>query len=241
MTRSKGFRITDRDAELVAFVARFHGVEAAQLAERFGMDRADVYHRAARLAERGLLARHRLLHARPGVYTAASAGLAWVGSSLPPARPSLHAYEHSLELAWLALALEREFGREAILTERELRSLEMPGAWDAHRSGRRLRPRYALLTERNAVPRGLHFPDLVVEAGGPGGGLLAIELELTAKGGARRRRIVRAYRDSLQVEQVRYYAAPAPLALLERSVASERGNEVAPVFDLRPYVPRVAR
>jgi DNA-binding MarR family transcriptional regulator len=241
MARSKGFRLTERDAELVAFTARFHGVEAAQLAQRFGMDRADVYHRAARLAERGLLERHRLLHARPGVYTATSAGLAWVESSLPPARPSLHAYDHSLELTWLALALEEEFGREPVLSEREVRSLEMPAAWDAHRTGQRLRPRYALLTERNGAPRGLHFPDLVVEAGAPRGGLLAIELELTAKGGARRRRIIRAYRDSLQIEQVRYYATPTPLALLERTVAVERANEVAPVFDLRAYAPRVAR
>lgn len=145
---------------------------------------------------------------------------------------------HDVEAVWLALELEREFSADAVLTERELRSRDMASAWAAHRCGEPLAPRYAVALKLNGGPRGLHFPDLVVDGGGPRGGLLAIELERTAKGAGRRRKIVAAYRDGLHVDQVRYYAAPATMRTLERTIADERANQVASVFDLRPWRPR---
>lgn len=233
-----GCRLTVRDKAIVAFAGRQRGVEARQVAERFEMDLANAYRRSARLVEAGLLEHRHVLHGLPGVYMATRAGLDWAGLGLPVARIDLATYAHDLEAVWLALALEREFTADAVLTERELRSRDMSAAWVAYRSGGPLAPRYAVALNSNGGPRGLHFPDLVVDGGGPRGGLLAVELERTPKGAARRRRIVAAYRDGLHVDQVRYYAAPDTARALERTIADERANQVAPVFDLRPWRPR---
>lgn len=235
-----GFRLTPRDREIVAFAGRQRAVEARQIAERFEMDCANSYRRCARLGEAGLLEHRRVLYGQPGVYMATRAGLDWARVELPAARIDLATYVHDIEAVWLAVELEREFDRYSVLTEREVRSREMPDAWSAYRRGEPIEPRYAVALGSNGGPRGLHFPDLVVDGGGPRGGLLAIELERTAKGGARRRKIVAAYRDGLNIDQVRYYAAPEAIRTLERTVADERANEIAPVFDVRRWVPRGA-
>lgn len=236
----KGFRLTGRDRAIVAFAGRQRAVEARQVAERFQMDLANTYRRSARLVAEGLLEHRRVLHGAPGVYMATRAGLDWASLRLPVARIDLATYAHDVEAVWLAIELEREFTADRVLTERELRSREMSAAWAAHRGGAPVEPRYAVPLNPNGGPRGLHFPDLVVEGGGPRGGLLAIELERTAKGASRLRRIIAAYRDGLHVEQVRYYASDGTLPALERSIAEERGNHVAQVFDLRPWRPRSA-
>ncbi|MGH2844900.1 MAG: hypothetical protein ACRDL0_02550, partial [Thermoleophilaceae bacterium] len=179
-----------------------------------------------------------MLHGRPGVYTATRAGLDWARLELPVANVDLATYVHDVEAIWLGIELEREFTAEAVLTERELRSRDMSDAWTAYRNGQPLEPRYAVAPHSQTAPRGLHFPDLVVQGGGPSGGLLAVELERTSKGATRRRKIVAAYRDGLHVEQVRYYAPPEPMRALERTIADERANKIAPVFELRAWRPR---
>ncbi len=202
------------------------------------MDLANAYRRGARLVEAGLLTHRRVLHGRPGVYIATRVGLDWSGLELPVAGIDLATYVHDVEAVWLGIELECEFTAEAVLTERELRSRDMSDAWAAYRNGQPLEPRYAVALHSQTAPRGLHFPDLVVEGGGPRGGLLAVELERTSKGATRRRKIVAAYRDGLHVEQVRYYAVPEPMRALERTIADERANKIAPVFELRPWRPR---
>ena len=239
MKRRNGFRLTARDAAIVRFAGRHYGVEARQVADRFGMDLANAHRRQARLVDAGLLEPRRVLHGRPGVYIATRAGLDWVRVALPAARISLATYEHDVELVGLAIELEREFDEAAVLTERELRSRDMPSAWAAYRSGAAVAPRYAVAVGSGTAPRGLHFPDIVVKGGAAQGGLLAVELELTVKGAARRRQIIGAYRDGFHIEQVRYYAAEEALRALRRTIAEERANDVAPVVDLRawPLVP----
>jgi hypothetical protein len=140
----------------------------------------------------------------------------------------------------LAFELEREFGAERVVTERELRCRELSAAWAAQRRGERFRPRHAVASAGSTSPRGLHFPDLVVEGGAPDGALLAVELERTAKGAARRRKIVAAYIDAVHVGQVRYYGTADVLRAVARSVAEQRGSQLAELFDLREWRPRDA-
>jgi hypothetical protein len=225
-----GFRITERDDEIVRFAGLHMAVEATQLAAWLDMCVTTVRRRAARLAELGLLEKERVVHARPSAYTATAAGLERSGLQLPVARISLAHYEHSLELVWLFIALEREFGYGRVRSERQLRSQELRAAAEAQRARTRHRPTHAVPLA--SAKRGLHFPDLVVEWGAPNGGLLAVELELTSKGQARRRQIVSAYRNASHVERVRYYAPPEPLRLLERTVAAERATQVV---ELQPW------
>src|SRR3954454_14547165 len=227
-----GYRLTTRDETIVWWVGRWNGVEARQIAQWFAMDEAHVYRRLGLMVSLGLIEYRRLLHGRPGVYTATSRGLDWANVRLPVGRASLASYEHNVELVWLAMDLVREFSRPALLTEREIRSRDMPGAWESFRDGSALRPRYAVAAKSRLGPRGLHFPDLLIEGWGAKGGSLAIELELTSKGASRRRQIIGAYRNGVHIDAVRYYAPADPLRLLERTVAQERAGDVV---ELRPW------
>jgi hypothetical protein len=230
-----GYRLTSRDQAIVCLVGRWNGVEARQIATWFEMDEAHVYRRTGLLVRCGLVEYGRLLHGRPGVYTATRAGLDWVNLDLPVGRPRLATYEHNVELVWLSMDLAWEFSSAAVLTEREIRSREMPAAWDSFHDGSALRPKYSVATRSRRGPRGLHFPDMLVENGGPKNGSLAVELELTSKGAGRRRQIIGAYRNGVHIEGVRYYAPPEPLRLLERTVDEERAGDVV---ELRPWEPR---
>lgn len=230
--RCNGFRITDRDEAIVRFAGLQVAVEARQIAAWQQMDKAHVFRRCKRLVELGLLRQERLVHGRPGLYLATRAGLEFAELELPVARLNLWSYAHALELVWLHIDLEREFGPDRILTERQVRTLESRAAWEAERSYERHRPRYALAG--SGGPRSLHFSDLVVEDGAPGGGMLFVELELSVKAAERRREIVRAYVRGSHVERVRYYAAREALAAMRRTVARERADDFV---ELREWWP----
>jgi hypothetical protein len=221
--RCSGFRITERDEEIVRFAGLQVAVEARQIAAWQQMDKAHVFRRCKRLVECGLLRQERVAHGRPGLYLATRAGLDFAELELPVAKLNLWSYAHAVELVWLHIDLEREFGPRRVLTERQIRTLEGRAAWQAERSHERHRPRYAL--SGNGGPRSLHFPDLVVEGGGPQGCLLFVELELSVKAAERRREIVRSYVRSSHVERVRYYATRDALAAMRRTVARERAAE----------------
>src|SRR6185437_848446 len=111
-----GFRPTERDLEMVRFAGRHRGVEGGQVAERCGMHLSNAHRRLGGLVQLGLLDHKRLLHARAGVYLATELGLHFVGLELPVARLDLRTYEHDVELVWLALELEREFGPDRVIT-----------------------------------------------------------------------------------------------------------------------------
>ena len=231
--RRGGFRITARDDEIVRFIGAHSGVEARQLAYWLDVDRSNLQRRLARLIDCGLLDHRRVLHGRPGLYRATHAGLARASLALPLARINVAQYDHSLELVWLHVELEREFGPSGILTERVLRSSELRAADQAERFGEPYEPRYA--ARAASAAGGLHFPDLAVELGGPRGGLLCVELELSFKTVARRAEIIAGYLASSQIERVRYYATADQLRALERTLAAESAREPGEVFELRRW------
>lgn len=230
--RCSGFRITERDEAIVRFAGLQVAVEARQIAAWQQMDRAHVFRRCKRLVELGLLRQERVVHGRPGLYLATRAGLEFAELELPVAKLNLWSYAHALELVWLHLDLEREYGPGRVLSERQIRTLEGRAAWAAERSRERHRPRYAL--SGSGGPRSLHFPDLVVDGGAAQGGLLFVELELTVKAAERRREIVRSYVRGSHVERVRYYAAREALAAMRRTVQRERAGEFV---ELREWWP----
>lgn len=228
-----GFRITARDDEIVRFTGLHMAVEARQLAARFDMCITTVHRRAARLVDLGLLTRRRVLHDHPSLYTATATGIARADLELPPSGISLAHLHHNVELVWLAIELEREFAT-AVLSERQLRHTEYSSLASARRR-RNHHPQYAVALP--SADRGLHFPDLVVPAPGARAKPVFVELELTSKGEARRRRIVSAYRDAGHVGLVRYYGPPEVLRLLERTVADERASDLFELWEWGPTVP----
>lgn len=216
----RGFRVTERDLEIVRWIGRQRFVEAGQVATRFRMHERHVYRRLRGLVWLGLLAHRRVFHGQPGAYWATRAGLRAVGVRLPVAGIDIRTYDHDRIAAAIVIELESEFGAPAILTERELRSRDTAAE----------RPAYGVWGRRAQLgPRGLHFPDLAVDRGE--GLPLVVEVELTAKGRARLDSIVGAYVRARHIAGVRYYASPRARAGVEKAVA--RADATA-LFDIRP-------
>ncbi|HYI81017.1 MAG TPA: hypothetical protein VEW67_09180 [Thermoleophilaceae bacterium] len=215
----RGFRVTRRDLAVVGWLGRLRFAEAAQVARRFALSERHAYRRLRGLVALGLLDHRRVFHNRPGVYWATRAGLDAAGLRLPPAGIDIRTYDHDRLAAAVAIDLAGEFSAEAIVTERELRSLDAAAE----------SPRYAVRrgSADRGGRRGLHFPDLAVN--GADGRPLAVEVELTAKGRGRLDSIVAAYVRARHIAGVRYYAAPSATPGLERAIARARAESL---FDL---------
>jgi hypothetical protein len=229
------FRVTTRDKEIVRWIARLRMATASQIADRFGLGRAVTYARLAGLVRLDLLQHDRIFHEAPGVYLATRAGIAAGSLELPASRIDLRTYAHDLELTSLVIRLEREHGEENIRTEREMRAMDTTRG-----SEWAVAPRFAVpmtetlgqLTLSPAGHRRLHFADCcVVHPGSTSGeGILAVELERSAKGRARLRRIVRAYVSARHVTGVRYYVSGARIhSLVTSEVAAQRANRLIDV------------
>jgi hypothetical protein len=199
-----------RDLELVHFVGR-HGVVAiAHVMATLNVSRASAYRRVAACIERGLLARLDLLRAEPSLLTPTREGLRYAGLGLPVPFVSPGSVDHWLRCASTAQLLAEEFGAEAILTERELAHLE------------RIEGRPIASAKLGELPNGyprLHRPDLAVAVPA---GILSVEVELTAKGPHRLAQLLRAWRRSSWVSEVRYYCDPAARRAVERAISKTR-------------------
>ena len=210
-----------RDRELVGWVGRLGAVEVRQVGERFGVGRSVAYGLVARLIEAGLLERLALLRGEPALIRATEAGLRFAGLGLSVAPIRLGELRHWIACADIALWAERAYGREALISERELRFAEQL-------EGRPIAS--AVLGE---LPDGrpmLHRPDLVVTAYGRA---IAVEVELTPKAPARLKAIVKAWRRARHVEHVVYFCAPGPThRALERAVTAVHATERIEVRDL---------
>ena len=235
--RQPGFRITERDREVVRWIGRLRMATAAQVAARFELGRTVSYARLNGLVRCGLLERARIFHASPGVYLATRAGLASVDVALPPSRVDLRTYGHDLELSELVIELEREFGAHRVATEREMRATDTPVGRAPAESPRFAIPLTGARGQLQLTPVGhprLHFPDCAVslEGGENQGRRIAIELERTTKGRARLRRILAGYVGSRRVAGVRYYVTSELIrARLEREVAALNAQALVVVHD----------
>ena len=115
-----GFRLTDRDVELLGWVARQRMVIAAHVQAHLGVGPVVAYRRLAGLVSVGLLEYRRIFHAQPGIYLATNGGLAVCGSVLPRPTVDLRSYDHDLGVVWLDLMLGRRGVQ--VVGEREMRS-----------------------------------------------------------------------------------------------------------------------
>lgn len=208
---------------------------ATQVAERFDLGRAVTYARLAGLVRLGLLEHARIFHGAPGVYLATRAGLAAVDLELPPARIDLRTYAHDLELTSLVSELEREQAGEGVSTEREMRAADTRLGLASAEGPRFGIPLAGARGQLQLTPAGrqrLHFPDCAVapRCGETSSGMLAVELERTAKGRARLRRILAGYVAARHITAVRYYARGDRVRnLVESEVAALRANALIEV------------
>jgi hypothetical protein len=206
-----GARLTERDKQLLAFMAEHRLVLASHVQAFLGVSAQVAHGRLRALAALGMVAGQRLFHGEPGCHQITRRGLAAIGADLPAPRLDLRGYRHDVGVAWLWLAAEQGgFGAlREVVSERRMRSRDGTADGRAEPLGVRLGG-----TGPTGEPR-LHYPDLLLVDSG--GHRIAVELELSGKGRERRERIIAGYGADPRFDAVLYLVDRDPVG---RSVAS---------------------
>jgi hypothetical protein len=191
------FCLTERDLELLAFVAAHRFVLACQVQVWLAAHEVVAYRRLKGLVRSGLLIYERLFHRRPGCYRVSGAGLAVIESELGRPTIDLRCYRHDVGVVWLWLAARRRHGaRVQVLSERAMRSR------DQHPDN--AGGSFAIPIEGYA-PSGkqrVHYPDVLVAR--RDGSSVAFELELSLKSRRRLEAILSGYRYERRIQQITY-------------------------------------
>jgi hypothetical protein len=205
----------ERDRELVWLVGRLGVLTVEQAMRATGTGRTATYRRVAALIEAGLLERLDLLRSQPSLLHATREGLRYAGLAMPVAKVSPGAVDHWLRCATVALDLGECYGRDRVLTEREIvatEALEDRTVAKARLNGGDYRERF-------------HRADLAVLAEA---GVIAVEVELTPKALRRLEELIRAWRSAVgggEVSEVRYLCEPGQTRrLVERVVERVRAE-----------------
>lgn len=223
--RARGPRITERDRELLTFLAEHRLALAAHAQALLGISQLAAYARLRALRKAGLLVSAQPFNNHPSCYQVTREGLAAVGSDLREPRPiDLAGYRHDVGVAWLALAARAGVWGELsdVVCERRMRShdgrlrrSELQDAEPAARYGIRLGGVGPAGRER------LHYPDLILVDSG--GRRIAVELELTSKGRARRETILGGYAADARVDAILYLVDRKPVGKAVETSARQLG------------------
>lgn len=213
-----------RDRELVGYVGRQGIVGVGQVMARMEVGRSVTYRRIAACVDRGLLERVRLLRDEPTVIRATREGLDYAGLGLPVASVTPGLVRHHLACADMAIHAGRLHGEDRVLTEREFtwreRIEERPIASVVVGSGRGRSPRR-------------HRADLAITTDE---GVIAVEVELTAKAPRRLEDLIRAWRHAAAegvVREVHYLCAPGTTRrAVERAVTKTDAGEVVAIGEV---------
>jgi hypothetical protein len=197
-SRPRALRITDRDREVLAFVADHRIVLAAHVEALLGVSPAAADTRLRALSQAGLLTKKTVFHQQPPCYRATRQGLAAIGSELRAPSIDLRCYVHDVGMAWVWLiARAGGFGElRGFVSERQMRSQDARPDRDGAPFAMRLGGLGPGGRER------LHYPDLVLHTGE--GRRVAVELELSDKGRSRRERILAGYAVDNRIDAVLY-------------------------------------
>jgi len=177
--RARGFRLTERDRAIAAFIDRLGYATAEQVAERFGLSQRMSWRRLQALGEHGQLRNARLLDG-PGVYYTP-------GTSKPKVRD----LEHTLAVNWVVLQLELA-GLE-VVTERRMRQADragQPGRWSI-----------PMASDYISGRQRTHRPDLVARIADA---QIPVEVELTRKSRRRLQELMGAWARRALYSQVVY-------------------------------------
>ena len=198
----RGFRLTERDLAIAAFIDRVGCATTEQVRERFGLSKRMGWRRLQALRESGRVRSCRPLIGSGILYPAGAAA------------PKLRDLDHSLTATAVALQLELE-GAD-VVTERMMRR-------DEHAAGERSLWSVAM-PQRFGLGRApvTHRPDLAIRATG---GLVAVEVELTRKSKGRLADLMAAWARQGQYGEVLYLCRSRELMQLVTSQACESGAQ----------------
>jgi hypothetical protein len=228
-SRAHRTQLTARDLELLGFIAEHRLVLPRHAQVFLGVSAGTAYARLRRLTDAGYLVHDHKLYREPGYYQATRQGLAAVGVGYRPRPVDLNLYRHDVGTAWLWLAGRRGvFGpMRAVIGERRMRSQDGAAPATQEPFGVRLggygpggRPR-------------LHYPDLLFVT--PKGKRIAVELELTGKGRARREKILSGYAADPRVDAVLYLVHHRNHPLARSIEDSARRAGIGSIVQVQPF------
>jgi hypothetical protein len=212
-------QITDRDRELLRFLAAHRLALADQVHALLGISAAAASSRLRLLSRSGLIRTETVFHRQPACHLITRTGLAAIGSELPPPRLDLRGYRHDVGLGWLWLAARAGTvgPLSEITSERQMRSRDgvAQAAGEPAPFGVKL---------GGVGPGGrdrLHYPDLILSTAS--GHRVAVELELSHKGRARRERILASYGAERRIDAILYLVDDPAVASAIRGSAARLG------------------
>jgi hypothetical protein len=210
-----------RERAIVAWVARMGAVEVGHVRRRWAVGRSVGYALIARLVDAGLVERVATLPGDPTLLRATDEGIRHARLGLPAAKIGPGQVDHWLACADVALWAEGRWGRDAVISERELRFEELATGGPIGS---------AVVGELPGGRPMLHRPDLLVTHSDS---RIAVEVELTPKAPRRLEQIVRSWRRARHLEHVLYVVPAGPTQqAVERAVAATHAQERVHVLDL---------
>lgn len=213
---------TEKDAEVVAWLARVGAAGAEDVMARFEMGRSWAYARLSRLVADGLLEQKTLLYRQPGLYVASAEGLRWCRlQRLGVYGVGPAGFQHAQHVAAVAVALHAGLPGWDVLSERQIRVAESDHG-DLLASVR--------VGELSGGRPALHRPDLALIS--PDGRTVAVEIELSVKAPRRLAAICRGYARARHLERVYYLAERAAGCAVIRAVAETRAEDRITVLAL---------
>jgi hypothetical protein len=178
------------------------------------------------LEEQGLLCRDAIFYRYPPHCRISRNGLDVIGSRLSVPKRALNV-GHDIGLAWLWLAAYRgAFGSlREVISERRMRSTDGIQMHATRRTGRGVDEPFGVRlsgVSPGGRPR-LHYPDLLLVD--HAGRRIAVELELTSKGRARRDQIIGGYASDRRIDAVLYLVEDQRIAREVQQAARRFGFE----------------
>jgi hypothetical protein len=214
--------MTQRDKQIVEWIARLGAASAQHVAQRFGLSPSRAYRRLHALVADRLLLHAALLHGEPGLYVATRYGLRWCGlGRMGVQRLGVASYEHAVQTASAHVGLEKLLPRWRVFSDREIRVAELD-----HRQ-------LVGSIKTGELPGGrpaLHRPDLLLVS--PDARRLAVEVELSIKARRRLQTICRGYARARHLDAVYYLAAPAAGRAVARAASAVRADDRVRVLAL---------
>ncbi len=217
--RTRGPQLTERDGEILRWMAR-HGVVTAELVGRrfFWRPRENdygkwaAYRRIRALRDLGLILSDKPFAGAPSVLRVTREGARIADVSVRSAPLVVSQLRHSTAVVWLTEYLLAEHPGAELTTERELRAQR----YREQREGTRD-------TEQGRVPDAL-LRVLTDGSGAQGVVTVAVELDLTRKDRRAMERMVRQY-DYETVDRVWWYVTPARVERTRTLVRELRADD----------------
>jgi Fe2+ or Zn2+ uptake regulation protein len=216
----KNWRLTERDAELLKWVARWYGVTAEQVTREFTKSgllpsRQVVYRRLRALTAMGLLESGQLAGRRAMVFWVTRAAMELTNAPGNASAPNIKEYHHDLSVVDLGQHIREVRPDDLLVTEREIRARDTPNQYENNE------PTYSVTTGESE--RGRRYPDLVGVR--PDGTVWAHELERTRKPRPRLVRNMLLYVNAEHISYAMYWAFPDLVKNVE--MAAEEANSAS--------------